>query len=45
MRSYYKNKKATDEAVTQDGWFKSGDLACIDKDGFVYIKDRGEYPS
>ena len=41
MRGYYNNPKATDEAVTRDGWFKSGDLASIDEEGFVYIKDRG----
>ena len=42
MRGYYNNPKATDETVTRDGWFKSGDLANIDEEGFVYIKDRGK---
>ena len=41
MRGYYNNPKATEEAITPDGWFKSGDLATIDEEGFVYIKDRG----
>ncbi|KAF8581157.1 acetyl-CoA synthetase-like protein [Ramaria rubella] len=40
MRGYYNNQKATEEVITRDGWFKSGDLAYIDKEGFVYIKDR-----
>ena len=41
MRGYYNNPKATKEAITRDGWFKSGDLATRDEEGFVYIKDRG----
>jgi acyl-CoA synthetase (AMP-forming)/AMP-acid ligase II len=31
---------ATAKAITPDGWFKTGDVATIDKDGWVYIKDR-----
>jgi long-chain acyl-CoA synthetase len=39
MRSYYKNDKATED-VFEDGWFKTGDIAHIDDEGFVYIVDR-----
>lgn len=39
MRGYHKNKEATDE-VLQDGWFKTGDLAKIDDEGFVQITGR-----
>jgi long-chain acyl-CoA synthetase len=39
MRGYYKDDQATAEAIV-DGWFKSGDIAEIDAEGFVYIVDR-----
>ncbi len=39
MKSYFKNEKATEE-VFEDGWFKTGDIARIDAEGFVYIVDR-----
>lgn len=39
---YYKNEKATFDAFTAEGWFKTGDLGVIDDDGFLYIKGRNK---
>jgi len=41
MKGYLKNPKATQEAFA-DGWFHSGDLAVMQPDGYVKIKDRSK---
>jgi long-chain acyl-CoA synthetase len=40
MQGYYKRPEATDSAISPDGWFRSGDLARRDADGWYYIVDR-----
>jgi len=39
MKEYYKDKKATN-SVIYDGYFHTGDLGYIDKDGFIFINGR-----
>ena len=41
MKGYLKNKKATDEAFG-GGWFHSGDLAVMQPDGYLKIRDRSK---
>ena len=39
MKGYLNRLDATAEAIV-DGWFRTGDIAEIDADGWIYIKDR-----
>src|SRR6185312_12676769 len=39
-REYYKDDGASSAAWTDDGWLRTGDLAYLDADGFVYISGR-----
>ena len=41
MKGYLKNRKASEEAFA-GGWFRSGDLAVLQPDGYVKIKDRAK---
>jgi long-chain acyl-CoA synthetase len=40
MKGYWHNPSATGATITEDGWLKTGDVAYLDADGFVYLHDR-----
>lgn len=40
MKGYWKNEKATQETIDEEGWLHTGDVAYYDDDQFFFIIDR-----
>ena len=43
MKGYFNKPEATAACITPDGWFKTGDIATIDPQGYLHIADRAKY--
>ncbi|MBO4634785.1 MAG: AMP-binding protein [Bacteroidales bacterium] len=39
---YYKNEEATNASFTEDGWFRTGDMGVLDKDGYLFLRGRSK---
>lgn len=40
MKGYLNRPEDTADVITEDGWFRTGDMGKVDADGFVYVEDR-----
>lgn len=40
MKEYLNRPDATAEAITPDGWFRTGDIGRVDADGYIFVEDR-----
>ena len=40
MKGYHNKPDATAEAVTEDGWFRTGDIGRVDDGGYIFVEDR-----
>ena len=42
MLGYYKNPEATAETIDKEGWYHTGDLGTMDRNGNIFIKGRSK---
>lgn len=42
MKGYFKNPKATEEVLDNDGWLKTGDMGTLSADGTLFLRGRNK---
>jgi acyl-CoA synthetase (AMP-forming)/AMP-acid ligase II len=40
MKGYHNKPDATKESITEDGWFRTGDIGRVDDGGYIFVEDR-----
>ena len=40
FKGYLNRPEATAEVITEDGWFRTGDMGKVDAEGYVFVEDR-----
>ncbi len=40
MKGYHNKQEATAESITEDGWFRTGDIGRVDDGGYIFVEDR-----
>ena len=42
MSGYWKDEEKTSQAITEDGWLRTGDKGWMDEEGYIYLAGRGD---
>ncbi len=42
MTGYWRDEEKTTQAITSDGWLKTGDVGWMDEDGYIYLSGRSD---
>jgi acyl-CoA synthetase (AMP-forming)/AMP-acid ligase II len=42
MTGYWRDEQKTKQVITSDGWLRTGDMAWMDEEGYIYLTGRGD---